>query len=64
MLHEKVAQMALTSGTLSSLSQSVPKASGGVLYDQLLEEGKCENYHKMDSCSTIARLCEGLNRER
>jgi hypothetical protein len=62
-LHEKVDQMTLTSNTLFSLSQPVPKATWGVLYSQWPKGRKCRNYSKMDGCSTTTPLWEGLKGE-
>lgn len=56
-LREKVDQMTLTSDTLFSLPQPVPKATWGVLYGQLPEGGKCRNYPQMDGYSTTTPLC-------
>ena len=52
--------MTLTSNTLFSLSQPVPKATWGVLYSQLPEGGKCRNCSKMDGCSTTTHSGKAL----
>lgn len=52
--------MTLTSNTLFSLSQPVPRATWGVLYSQLPEGGKCRNYSKLDGCSTTTHSGKAL----